>query len=286
MAGREVDLGDQAVSINQRLFWCEVFGVGQIVSFIDSFGDESDDDDDAVMAIVRIDEGCWLRRGIKRLRARWRRALAGARSSMAAAIILETGAGVDGGNCYFTIAELRAYYEGHQHSTAVDAVEEDDDLIPAAIQACRMVDISTKLRGVKKIWDQDMEWPRFGVRIDVDPAAAVEVGAVVLTGGENVLATGAGAIPANVVPKNYKRACMEMVRFVLAKDRDAEFDKPQVKRVKLDAIEREYASGSGIDLIPEIVQRMVEPFVLAQADAGGPNGAGGNTARAVQLMRG
>jgi hypothetical protein len=205
---------------------------------------------------------------------------------MAAAIILETGAGVDGANCYFSIADLRAYYEGHQYSDVVDAVADDDDLIPAAITACRMVDSSTKLRGVKKTWDQDMEWPRYGVRIDVDPAAAVEVGAVVLTGGENVLATGAGAIPANVVPKNYKRACMEMVRFVLGKDRDAEFDKPQVKRVKLDVIEREYASGSGIDLIPEIVQRMVEPFVLAQADAGGPNGAGGNTARAVQLMRG
>jgi hypothetical protein len=57
---REVHLGDQAVNIGQRLFWCETFGVGRIVSFIDSFGDASDDDDDAVMAIVKIDEACWL----------------------------------------------------------------------------------------------------------------------------------------------------------------------------------------------------------------------------------
>lgn len=206
---------------------------------------------------------------------------------MAASIVKETGAGVDGANCYFTIAELRAYYEAHQYSSVVDAVTVDADLIPAAITACRMVDASAQLRGIKVNYDQDMEWPRMGVRIAVDPGAAADIGAVVVTGGENVLATEAGSIPANVVPKAYKRACMEMVRFVLGKDRDAEFDKPRVKRQKVDVIEREFTdAGSAIDLIPEIVQRMIRPFVLSQDDQGAAPGGGGGVAQAVRLVRG
>lgn len=206
---------------------------------------------------------------------------------MAATITVETGAGVDNANSYFSIVDLRSYYEAHQYSSVVDAITDNDDLIPAAITACRMVDASARLRGVKVAWDQDMEWPRLGVRIDVDPVAAADAGMVVITGNENVLATGAGAIPGNVVPKAYKRACMEMVRFVLGKDRDAAFDKPAVKREKVDVIEREYTeAGSAFDLIPEIVQRMIRPFVLAQEDQGAPAGAGGGFANAVRLVRG
>ncbi len=207
---------------------------------------------------------------------------------MAATIIVEDGSGVADANCYFEIDDLRDYYEAHQYSSVVDAVSADDDLIPAAITACRMVDASAQLRGVKVAWDQDMEWPRLGVRIAVDPSAAADIGAVVVTGNENVLATGAGSIPANVVPKAYKKACMEMVRFVLAKDRDATFDKPAVKREKIDVIEREFTeAGSAIDLIPEIVQRMIRPFVISQDDQGAPAGTGGaGMAQAVRLVRG
>lgn len=205
---------------------------------------------------------------------------------MAAVIVVETGAGVDGANCYFTIDELRAYYEAHQYSAVVDAVAEDDDLIPAAITACRMCDSSSEISGVEVTFDQDMKWPRLGARVKTDPGVVGYVSAPI-TGSENVLATGAGAIPANVVPKAYKKACMEMVRFVLAKDRDAQFDKPALIREKVDVIEREYTdAGSAIDLIPEIVQRMIRPFVLSVADQGAPGGAGGGFASAVRLVRG
>lgn len=206
---------------------------------------------------------------------------------MTATIVKETGAGVDGANCYFTITELRTYYEGHHYSAAVDAVSDDDDLIAAAITACRMVDASVELTGTPVSYDQDMAWPRLGARMRVDPVAAASNGIQIVTGGENVLATGAGNIPANVVPKGYVKACQEMVRFVLAKDRDAAFDKPSVKREKVDVIEREYTdAGSAFDLIPEIVQRMIRPFTLSQEDQGAPAGAGGaGLASAVRLIR-
>jgi hypothetical protein len=206
---------------------------------------------------------------------------------MAATIVKETGAGVDGANCYFTITELRAYYEAHQYSEAVDAISDDDDLIPAAITACREVDTSSEITGVPVDFDQDMAWPRLGARMRVDQQAAANNGVQVITGDENVLATGAGNIPANRVPKQWIKACMEHVRFVLAKDRSAAFDKPAVKREKIDVIEREYTeAGSAFDLIPEIVQRMVKPFTLSQEDQGAPPSAGGvGMAQAVRLIR-
>lgn len=207
---------------------------------------------------------------------------------MPATIVKETGAGVDGANCYWDISELRAYYLGHQYSALVDAIDDDDDLIAASITACRMVDASSDLSGVPVNYDQDMAWPRLGARIRVDQSVAAQLSnAAIVTGGENVLVTGTGQIPGNVVPKGYKRGCMEMVRFVLAKDRDAQFDKPAVKREKLDVLEREYTdTGSAIDLIPEIVQRMVRPFTLSQEDEGGAGpGGGSGTAQAVRLFR-
>lgn len=206
---------------------------------------------------------------------------------MPATIVKEDGSGVDGANCYFSIAELRAYYEGHQYSEAVDAISDDDDLIPAAITACRECDTSSEITGVPLDFDQDMAWPRLGARMRVDPVAAASNGAQVITGGENVLATGAGNIPANRVPKLWVKACMEHVRFVLAKDRSAAFDKPAVKREKIDVIEREYTeAGSAFDLIPEIVQRMLKPFTISQEDQGAPSSAGGvGQATAVRLLR-
>lgn len=205
---------------------------------------------------------------------------------MAATIIVEDGTGVADANCYFTIDELTAYYEAHPYAAVVTALSADMK-IRCSIGACRKLDVSSDIRGMKVAWDQDMEWPRLGVVIDVDPAAAAGVGAVVITGDENVLATGAGAIPGNVVPKRWKQACMELVRFEAIKDRDVAFDKPAVVREKIDVIEREFTKdGAGFDLIPEIVQRMVKPFTIAQADAGGPAGSTGGGARAVRLVRG
>lgn len=206
---------------------------------------------------------------------------------MAATIVKEDGSKVADANCYFEIEQLRAYYEGHHYSAVVDAVADDDDLIAAAITACRMVDSSVELSGVLVSYDQDMAWPRLGARMRVDPVAAASNGVQVITGDENVLATGAGNIPANVVPKQYVKACMEMVRFVLVKDRDAAFDKPAVKREKIDVIEREFTeAGSAFDLIPELVQRMLRPFTISQEDQGAPAGAGGvGQATAVRFLR-
>lgn len=205
---------------------------------------------------------------------------------MAATLIVEDGSGVEDANCYFTLDELDAYYEAHPYAAVVTALDEDQKT-RFSIAACRNLDVSCDLRGVKVAWDQDREWPRIGVVIPTDPVAAAAAGAVVVTGNENVLATGAGAIPANVVPKRWKQACMELVRFEAVKDRDIAFDKPAVVREKIDVIEREFtAAGAGFDRIPEIVQRMVKPFCISTADAGASPGASGGGAQAVRMVRG
>lgn len=207
---------------------------------------------------------------------------------MAAEIIKETGAGVEGANCCFDLTELAAYYETHPYGAAVTALSTDQKT-RCAITACREIAASVDLRGVPVAWDQSFAWPRLGVVIDVDPIAAAQAGPVVITGDENVLATGAGAIPGNVVPRRYVEACMEHVRFVAIKDRAKSFDAPAVIREKVDVIEREFSEklgGNKSDLLPEIVQRMLKPFVISAADAGGAGGGGGATATAVRLVRG
>lgn len=52
--------GQQAINLRKRLFWSEEFGVGAITNLYDAFGDETDDEEDAAQAVVKINEGCWL----------------------------------------------------------------------------------------------------------------------------------------------------------------------------------------------------------------------------------
>ncbi len=56
----EIEIGQQAINLTRRLYWCEGLGEGQITNFIDPFGEDTDDPDDAVQAIVRIRDDCWL----------------------------------------------------------------------------------------------------------------------------------------------------------------------------------------------------------------------------------
>jgi hypothetical protein len=200
---------------------------------------------------------------------------------MAAAIVLEDGSGVENSNCYFTTEELDAYYETHLYPPTFT---DEDHKIKASIMACRMLDSSVQLKGGPVRYDQSMGFPRYGVRIPMDPALG-GAASVITTGSENVRAGAAGEIPSDEVPKRYKEAAMELVRFIVAKDRDAQFDKPAVVREKIDVIEREFTkTGNAIDLIPEIVQRMVRPFVLSAEDQGAPGGGG--VAQSFQLVRG
>lgn len=52
--------GDQAVNVSKRLYWSEQLGFGVITNLYDADGIETEDDDDAVSAVVRIHERCWV----------------------------------------------------------------------------------------------------------------------------------------------------------------------------------------------------------------------------------
>jgi hypothetical protein len=58
--GRSIDIGFSSVNRGQRLFWCERYGACEIAQFIDAFGDDTDEPEDAVVAIVKVHQDCWL----------------------------------------------------------------------------------------------------------------------------------------------------------------------------------------------------------------------------------
>lgn len=58
--GKDIDIGASAVNRGRRLFWCERYGVAPIEQMIDAFGDDTEETDDAVIAIVKINPACWL----------------------------------------------------------------------------------------------------------------------------------------------------------------------------------------------------------------------------------
>lgn len=52
--------GASQLNLSERLFWCEDFGLGEIVEFLDDRGEHTDDPDEAVVAIVKISPAIWL----------------------------------------------------------------------------------------------------------------------------------------------------------------------------------------------------------------------------------
>lgn len=197
---------------------------------------------------------------------------------MAASITVEDGTRVDGANSYFDEDELDAYYEAHLYPPTFTSTEHKTK---ASIQACRMLDASVHLKGALVAWDQAMAWPRFGVKLPGEPIPYASV-----VSAENVHTSSYNEVPSNKVPKAYKEAAMELVRFIVAKDRDSQLDKPAVIREKVDVIERQFTeAGNAIDLLPEIVQRMVKPFVLGTDDSGGAGAGGPAPASSVTMVR-
>lgn len=61
MAAIDVDPGSEAVNVSRRLYWSEHLGVGQITNFYDEFGDETEDENIAVIAVAKIHDRCWVK---------------------------------------------------------------------------------------------------------------------------------------------------------------------------------------------------------------------------------
>lgn len=60
MAGHALDLGSSAVNVAERLFWCDAHGLCEIASLIDDDGELTEDEDFAVIAVIRVRDDCWL----------------------------------------------------------------------------------------------------------------------------------------------------------------------------------------------------------------------------------
>lgn len=173
---------------------------------------------------------------------------------MPVTLTVEDGSIVADANTYVDLATQKAFLTSHPYGAATLALG-DDAISAGMIQAFRVLNTCAVWNGELVEWDQDGAFPRTGL----DP------------------------IPNDAIPKQIRLAQMELLRFVLASDRDSEADGAAVKREKLDVIEVEYQQGAKRDLVPEIVQRLIQPFVRAIADDGGIGGA--PSASAVAISR-
>ena len=149
----------------------------------------------------------------------------------------ETGAREADANSYVTLDEQTAFLETHPFGAATLALDADT-ISKGMIQSFRVLNSAADWKGVRVAWDQEGEFPRTGIE----------------------------PVPNNKIPKAIKLAQMELLRFVLATDRDTANDIAPIKRVKVDVIEREFQDGGKRDLVPEVVQRLIAPFVRSMAD--------------------
>jgi hypothetical protein len=190
-------------------------------------------------------------------------------------ITVETGAGVVGANSYASLAELKAFFEAHPYGAAVLAYD-DEKLKAGLVQAGRMLDASADWRGGQVKWDQAMAWPRIGLW----PGGLAGYLAPETLGTDRAPYDGGAPVPPDKVPPRIRDAQCELVRFVLASDRDADSDGAAIKREKLDVIEVEYQQGATKALVPEPIQRLVAAYVAVDRDSGAA------TSSAVMAVRG
>jgi len=177
------------------------------------------------------------------------------------ALVVEDGSGVTGANAYVSVQEADDYYAIHLYGTTWTSASMTTARKEAAIvMATRMIDASFSFKGNQYSVSQALKWPRYGVRLPSDPAA----GQAYQPDAENQSPDYYNTLPSNMIPQALKNAVMELCRFLLAKDRSTDQDKSNIKRQKVDVIEREFFEGSAPDLVPEEVQRMLSDLVVSK----------------------
>lgn len=184
------------------------------------------------------------------------------------AFTVEDGSVVAGANAYVTEAEGDDYFALHLYGslwTAANSTKKQS----AIVMATRMIDASFGYKGNQFTTTQSLKWPRYGVQLPSDPTA----GYAYSSNRENLSPDYFYTLPSDVIPRALKNAVLELCRFLLAKDRSTAHDTAEIKRQRVDVIEREFFEGSAVDLVPEEIQRMLSDLVLSK-----PNKAlGGST---------
>jgi len=179
--------------------------------------------------------------------------------------VVEDGSVVAGANSLVSDADWTAYFTYDPYGAACLALSSgarEKYMVTATRDLCAAV----RWKGARTSQTQALDWPRYGITIDegrVDTSACY---------GEPVR-----YVPDNTVPDAVKQAILKYCRFLKMKDRDAEADKPAVKRQKVDVIEREFfEAGSKPDQIPDAVIRLIREYIES-----GPSDSIGN----IRLVR-
>ena len=171
---------------------------------------------------------------------------------MAATFIVEDGTGLSNANSLMSVADadlvMENYDDPSSWSTATDAVKEN-----ALRQATRYLNYNYIWDGAKTVSDQALQWPR------------------VQTYDEDGLLISNDAIPQRVLEACAYLASQEVNGDTLIDDQQNE---AQVKKTK-DVIgpiteEREYVHGESPDKTYTVVDLLVAPFVIGDADGSEP----------------
>jgi hypothetical protein len=81
------------------------------------------------------------------------------------ALTLEDGTGVEGANCYVSLAQANAYFETHPRAAAWADLS-DPEKTAYLIHATRTIDVGVTWKGERVEIEQALEWPRANVTVD------------------------------------------------------------------------------------------------------------------------
>lgn len=150
-------------------------------------------------------------------------------------------------NSYVTLAEADAYWADHYHSSAWDALA-DDDKNKLLIMATRNLDNWVIWEGSRSDEEQALRLPRYG-----------------MTDCDNY------QIDGDVIPTNVKYATHELAAHLISFNPSAEPDTKGFSKIKVDVIELEIdkMDRDSVTVIPDTVSKLLECFGETRVRGGG-----------------
>lgn len=170
---------------------------------------------------------------------------------MAAAITVETGAGLSNSNSYVTLADANTFFDTHPQASGWAALT-DDAKTRHLITAARIIDSCFDFAGFKSVASQAMQWPRVGA---TDPNQGVSW---MRPDGSN---TPTGYYASDSVPQGIKDAQCEMARIQIAGSRIDDAPGTGIREFELPgAIRVAFEKGQLQQIVPDFVVNMLRAF--------------------------
>lgn len=141
-------------------------------------------------------------------------------------------------NSFMTLAEADAYWADNYHSTAWDALI-DDDKNKLLIMATQTLDYWVDWIGHRATEDQALRWPRYDVQ-DLDGYT----------------------FDSDIIPNFLKDATAELASYFISYNPAAEPDTKGFSEIRVDviALKIDKADRDGITSIPDYVLAIIEPY--------------------------